>query len=86
MNGTTNGDWEGEYTYVGARGATVIDHVIASENVCDKIKHFRIDDRVDSDHLPLMACMDGRTEEERIKEGKEEENEESIRISWTEEN
>jgi len=25
LNGKTSGDWDGEYTYVGARGCTVID-------------------------------------------------------------
>lgn len=28
LNGTTVGDWDGEYTYVGARGNTVIDYAI----------------------------------------------------------
>jgi len=33
MNGTTESDWNGEFTYVGARGNTVIDYVIINENV-----------------------------------------------------
>lgn len=28
LNGKTNGDWEGEYTYIGSRGCTVIDYII----------------------------------------------------------
>lgn len=55
-NGRTTGDWEGEYTYVGLRGSSVIDYAIVNENVYDKVVEFRIDVRVDSDHLPL--CKD----------------------------
>lgn len=33
LNGITEGDWEGEYTYVGARGSTVIDYIVASEEL-----------------------------------------------------
>lgn len=35
MNGTTNGDKEGEYTYMGARDCSVIDYNILNESCSD---------------------------------------------------
>lgn len=58
LNGTTEGDWEGEYTYVGARGSTVIDYVFVNENMYDRIQKFKIGDRVDSDHMPMEVMLD----------------------------
>jgi len=57
LNGCTEGDWEGEFTYIGARGSSVIDYVITSENVSNRISSFRIGDRVDSDHMPLELTI-----------------------------
>jgi len=31
LNGTTRGDWEGEFTYAGARGSSVIDYIMVNE-------------------------------------------------------
>jgi len=49
LNGTCRGDWEGEYTYVGARGSTVIDYVIVNEKAYNNVLDFKIEDRVDSE-------------------------------------
>jgi len=67
LNGCTEGDWEGEFTYVGARGSSVIDYVITSENVSNRISSFRIGDRVDSDHMPLELTLQMR---KRNKQGR----------------
>lgn len=32
FNGCKQGDWDGEYTYVGARGCSVIDYSIVNES------------------------------------------------------
>jgi len=39
LNGYTEGDWEGEFTYVGARESTVIciSYILVNENICNKI-------------------------------------------------
>jgi len=50
LNGCTEGDWEGEYTYVGARGCSVIDYVIVNELLGNRISTFRIGDRVVRPH------------------------------------
>ncbi|KYN00148.1 hypothetical protein ALC62_09082 [Cyphomyrmex costatus] len=57
LNGCTAGDWEGEYTYVGARGCSVIDYILVSEVLHGRITEFRVDVRVDSDHQPLRLKM-----------------------------
>jgi len=42
LNGSMEGDWEGEYIYVGYRG-TVIDYVIANENIRENVREFIIE-------------------------------------------
>lgn len=68
------GDWEGEFTYVGARGSSVIDYIIVNEYIHDKVLEFKVDDRVDSDHLPLAMMMEG-TGRQDAEEGDEEDEE-----------
>jgi len=81
LNGRTEGDWEGEHTYVEARGSSVIDYVIVNEAV-DRIRKFKLGERVDSDHLPLeveLSTEEERTqEEERKRKAEEEEREITI--------
>jgi hypothetical protein len=46
--GTNKGDQEGEWTYIGNRGETVIDYGIVNEE-----EEFRIGERAESDHLEV---------------------------------
>lgn len=62
LNGATKGDWQGEFTYVGARGSIVIDFVFANEKANDKTIEFRIGDRVESNHLPLIMVTEKEEE------------------------
>lgn len=57
LNGKTKEDWEGECIY-GTRGCTVIDYAFASENVLAKILEFKIEERVDSDHLSIIVKLE----------------------------
>jgi len=59
FNGNTKGDEEGEYTYTGGRGCTVIDYVIGEGEVKDRVERMRIGDRVDSDHQPVEVWLKG---------------------------
>lgn len=77
MNGNIKGDWEGEYTYVGGRGSSVIDYAVVNEKVRDKVVEFKVGDRVDSDHMPM--CLKIRTKERRGQE--EREAEEEVKVS-----
>jgi len=60
LNGGTESDWEGEYTYVGARGSSVIDYVVTSVNIGNRVRKFRIGDGVESDHMPLEVTLETR--------------------------
>jgi len=77
LNETIEEDWEGEYTYVGARGNSVIDYVAVNEGIRDRIKSFKIGEKMDSDHLLLEIEIieeGGRNlkqEHEKIKEEEE---------------
>lgn len=46
---------EGNWTYVGSRGETVIDYVIGNEDVWGKIEGLEIGSRIDSDHFPIVV-------------------------------
>lgn len=71
LNGTTRDDKEKDFTFVGARECSVINCVVVTENCNNMIKHFRIMEIVDSDHIFLVVELEEEGEEER----KEEENE-----------
>lgn len=67
FNGNIVGDEEGEFTFTGGKGCTVIDYVIGDEKVRVKIGSMKIGDRVDSDHHPLEVLGGGRSTEEEKK-------------------
>jgi len=70
MNGGIEGDEEGEWTYTGGRGESVIDYIIGDEEVREEIVKLEIGDRVESDQHPVVAWMRGG-EEARKREGGE---------------
>lgn len=72
-NGFKQRDEEGEYTYVGARGNTIIDYVIVNEETNYLIKEFRVES------LPLRVRAGWRDEEGSNVRKKRE------IISWSEE-
>ena len=55
LNGQTIGDADGNFTYAGARGNSVIDYVIVNDKAWKVIEDFKIEDRVDSGHIPLKV-------------------------------
>ncbi|XP_029176098.1 trichohyalin-like [Nylanderia fulva] len=67
MNGNTKGDEEGEWTFTGGRGNTVIDYVIGNEDSGEKVRRLRIRDKVDSDHHPIEVEIEGWQRRERRK-------------------
>lgn len=56
LNGNCEGD-EGKLTYVGPRGASVLDYVIVSREL-SCVKDMKIEDRMESDHMPIIAKLD----------------------------
>ncbi len=85
LNGNWEGDWEGEFTYVGHMGSTVVDYGIVNGVGKDKIKQMCVGKRVESDHQPVIMVVEGRSEEEHIGEG-EEERKYLKEYAWTEHN
>jgi hypothetical protein len=73
LNGNKLGDEEGELTYVGSRGETVIDYAIVNEAARERLKEFKVGERVDSDHLSLEITIEGTHQEEEDKGGTREE-------------
>ncbi|KAI4475510.1 hypothetical protein M0802_015130 [Mischocyttarus mexicanus] len=69
-NGNIEGDEKGECTYVGAKGATVIDYVLMNTAGLSKIRRFEVEERTESDHLPLsVQCeIDGIYRRKKEKE------------------
>ena len=67
MNGNTVGDREGEYTFIGAKGSTVTDYVIVNDEIWDDDIFFEIQERVESDHLPLILEIKGEQKPEHTK-------------------
>ncbi|KMQ88770.1 hypothetical protein RF55_11684 [Lasius niger] len=59
INDNIRGDEEGEYTYTGGRGNTVIDYVLGNEGVWEKIERLEIGEDIDSDHHPVICWIKG---------------------------
>ncbi|XP_077273093.1 uncharacterized protein LOC143903409 [Temnothorax americanus] len=65
LNGGVKGDEEGEFTYTGGRGKTVIDYVIGE--VREGLERLEVGERVDSDHHPVTIWMKGKLEKDQRK-------------------
>lgn len=59
LNGNTEGDEEGELTFIGGKGNSVIDYVIIYPLVKEEIKCFKVETGTESDRLPLMVEIYG---------------------------
>lgn len=59
LNGNCKEDEEGEWTYVGKRGNTVIDYVIGNDRTRERIREFRVEDKIDLDHRPVTVWIEG---------------------------
>lgn len=65
MNGNTEGDERGEWTYTGARGESVIDYVLGDEELAEEVTRVEIGGKVDSDHHPIVVQLEGGEETRR---------------------
>ncbi|CAD6229117.1 GSCOCG00012085001-RA-CDS, partial [Cotesia congregata] len=54
-NGSIKGDEEGEWTFVGERGCSVIASVLSNNKLQEKIMEVKVEERVESDHMPVVA-------------------------------
>lgn len=83
LNGNIRGDEEGEWTYTGGRGNSVIDYVLGDERTREGIRKVVIEEKVDSDHHPLTVWLEG-SEKQRKGEEKRNSGRGGVRI-WTKE-
>jgi len=65
FNGGGKGDEDGEWTYAGGRGESVLDYVIGDEEVWEKVSSVRVEDRIESDHFPVIVGIEGGEGEAR---------------------
>ncbi|XP_073842692.1 uncharacterized protein [Musca autumnalis] len=57
VNGRVDGDTEGEYSFCGVMGNSIIDYCICSYNFLSYIKELTIPPKIYSDHMPLCLHM-----------------------------
>ena len=71
MNGIKEGDEEGEFTYTGGRGESVIDYVIGDSKTWEAVEEITVGDNTESDHQPLIVRLGagGKEGREVVKEG-----------------
>lgn len=80
MNEAKEGDGEGEMTFTGGRGETMIDYVIGNRPAWENVERLEVGDEVESDHQSVTVWM-GEVEEQGRKRDKEEEE----WVDWSEE-
>lgn len=59
FNRNVKGDEEGEYTFTGEKGCTVIDYIIGEGEVKDRVERMKVGDKIDSDHHPVEVWLKG---------------------------
>lgn len=69
FNENIRGDKEGEYTFTGKRGNTVIDYIIGDWKVKERIVRMNVGEKVDLDHQPVMAWIKGKIKKRKRKGG-----------------
>ncbi|KAJ3665058.1 hypothetical protein Zmor_000572 [Zophobas morio] len=84
LNGNKEGDEEGEWTYVGAKGESIIDYEIVNEEAWEEIESFKVGERVESDRMPLEIKIKGK-EQEYEKQDRRNERKEIEKRIWDEE-
>ena len=80
LNGNVVGDKNGNYTYIGDRGASVIDYVLGNESALGDVENFKIEENINSDHLPLTVSLN-----RKIKRGKDEKVNKRVVQIWNDE-
>lgn len=58
LNGNKEGDEQGNWTFNGVTGRSVIDYAICNSEIQKEIKEFKIGERTESDHLPLEITLE----------------------------
>lgn len=79
LNGNMTGDEDGEFTYWGPRGKSVIDYIITNNEATNKVEKMKVESRVETEHQPIaIEIKEHRRNRERENNWKEVED-------WTDE-
>jgi len=70
LNGETEGDEEGNWTYTGGRGESVIDYVLVEEEGREEVERLEVRDKVNSDHHPVVVWMKERRDNKKVRGGR----------------
>lgn len=62
MNGNMGGDEEGEMTFIGRNGSSVIDYTICNAEAWDEVYSMKIGSRTVSDHRPIEITLEKKIE------------------------
>ncbi|KAJ8684964.1 hypothetical protein QAD02_020757 [Eretmocerus hayati] len=63
LNGSHEGDEEGDITFIGARGSTVIDYVIVNSKMLESVGKFKEEEQIESDHAPISVFIESKQSE-----------------------
>ncbi|KMQ82086.1 hypothetical protein RF55_24233, partial [Lasius niger] len=81
LNGNKEGDEQGEWTFTGTLGSSVIDYAICNAETWEEIEKFNVGERTESDHMPLEIVLQAST---KVGKGQETEGEEEVEIEgWS---
>ena len=56
------GDEEGEFTFIGGVGNSVIDYVVANETGAERMRSMKVKARIDSGHAAIKLDIEGKRE------------------------
>lgn len=71
LNGNMKGDENGECTFIGGRGESVIDYTWVVDTAIKEIKDFRVEMIGGSDHLPMVTEVKGKSLARRTRRRRE---------------
>ena len=57
LNGASEGDRNGSFTFVSQQGCSVIDYFIISDSLCSMSSHMSVESRVESSHMPVTCSL-----------------------------
>lgn len=60
FNGNMKADEEGQYTYTGGKGNTVIDYVLGGLEVKERIVEMEVKCKIESNHQPVEIRIKGK--------------------------
>lgn len=80
LNGSMEGDEEGEFTFVAGTGQSVIDYAVTNIEGLDRVERFEVGERTESDHMPIRCELKYKASKDSNRKEKEKEI-----VKWDEE-